>query len=313
MSLPVQHEPNTAFTSRPIGELYRGDDTEMYIDLPAEIVDRPTPIEQGDGTVEKMQRTRSFRAFYRATEQLEALAAKPTLDPEGLSTLVGSQLLLTFAQQAAETDRKVTPELHMRIQLSHALASVKAYSGAIFETRDEPRMMEAYEKLFFENTYEDLASVGYAIVQKDREPKTLKQARAYNGFAHEVAFHLIHYRRKSALRFTTPASVRNDYFRPGERFDATAFNLKLGRERRVDVQIKSQASPSPVTHTDNFRMIYGHEDLYNVASHPFWSNSPLGNESFPTLMALLDEAAGDTSSSAQLDAVANRLHDRLFS
>lgn len=290
------------------------DDGTMSLNLPVAIFDTPTPYEtRPDGSVSRMKKTRGFRALYRASERLAELGAQPSLSYEELGQVWVARALLSYAQQEAQKDPKVTPELYMRAQLSESLANITALTGSIIETHDQPRMIEAYEELFFADTYERLLEVGRELVKKHREPNTGRVRARYSGFAHELVFHLLQFRQQNALRFSTAASVYEDYFQEGQRFDATAFNLKLGREKSVHVQIKTHPEQLAPGSAEDFRVIYGTADLHNMIGDDFWHDTLQAGRALPTLSALLDEAAGDTTNNAKLDAITTRLHSRLFS
>lgn len=266
-------------------------------------------------TVKDMLASQSFRTYITATRILDDLANEERLDSSGgLNDLTIVQDLLTNAYEKSQIESNVTPSLPLQIAMTAALAPIRAQTGAIVASRGDERMRRAYESLFFPQAYQDLIVVGKETMRSVYKPMTENERQHYSGFAQEITFHLLHYRDLSAWRFTTPASVRDDFFRKGEKFDALAHNLKLGRERTTKVQIKRQlnrfALPNP--HSD-VRTIYGKQDMHNIADDPFWEDSLQADHEFPTLMALIDEHAGDTSSKMKLDAIAARLHSRLFS
>jgi hypothetical protein len=290
------------------------DDGTVTLELPTSILDTPTPYEsQPDGSVSRMRKTRAFRAFYRATSRLSDLGSKPSLGYGELGQIIVARSLLTYARDQARGNRRTTPELYMRIDVNEALADITAFTGSIIETHDQPRMVEAYEQLFFPGAYEKLLDVGREVMKRRREPNTGKSRAAFNGFSQELVFHLLQYRQQNGLRFSTPASVYDDYFRSDQPFDATAFNLKLGREKAVKAQIKTWPDQLEDRGEEGFRVIYGSTDLHNVQGDIFWHNTLQADRDLPTLSALLDEAAGDTTSSAKLDEITTRLHSRLFS
>ena len=290
------------------------EEVDIEFELPLIIVDTPTPLEKGDGTIQRMWRTRSFRAFYRAANRLSAIAQKSELEYEDISAISGGVILLSWADQEAEKDPNVTPDMQLRIKMTRALAFVTGYSGKIIAANEDERMQESFQKLFFGGTHESLAEVGIEVLEKYRQPKTEHEATHFAGFEQEVTFHLLNHRKESALRFSTSASAYDDYFRDGTRFDAMAHNLKIGRERSVPVQIKThKADFSSAKSEDGVVTIYGKQDLRNVQGDPFWADTMQADSPFPTLTALIDEAAGETVDSAKLDEISRRLHSRIFS
>lgn len=290
------------------------EEVNIEFELPLTIIDTPTPLEKGDGTVQRMWRTLSFRAFYRVANRLSEIAQKSKLDHDDIAAISGGVILLSWADQEAEKDPNVTPDMQLRIKMSRALAFVTGYSGQIIATNEDERMQDSFQKLFFGGTHESLTEVGMEVLEKYHGPKTEHEATHFAGFAQEVTFHLLNHRKKSSLRFSTSASAYDDYFRNGTRFDAMAHNLKIGRERSVPVQIKThKADFTNRKSVDGVVTIYGKQDLCNVQGDPFWVDTIQAESPFPTLTALIDEAAGDTTDSTKLDEISSRLHSCLFS
>lgn len=291
------------------------DDGTITFEIPAAIVDTPTPYEikpRAEGVVGRMMKTHSFRAHYRATEQLSKLGAQSSLSYMAMGQIFTARALLAYAKEEALDNPDVTPEFYLRIQLAEAMSHITAYTGSIIETHDQPRMVESYEKLFIPDVYDELIALSSEVQQKIWSARGEERA-SYSGFAHELVFHLMHYRRKSAERFTTAASVYDDYFRKGQRFDATAYNLEVGQEKSVDVQIKTRPEQLELADDADIRVVYGGQDLHNVRNDVFWEDTMQTDRPLPTLSALIDEAAGDTMDSEKLDQIAERLHNKLFS
>lgn len=291
------------------------EDGTITLNLPVFIVDAPTPYEtKPKGTMSRLMKTRSFRALYRASESLSKLGDQPQLSYKDMGSMWVSRALLSYAGEEAKKDPDVTPEFYMRAQLSEALADVTAYTGSIIETHDQPRMVESYEKLIFAGIYDKLVDIGQEVMERYHDPASTSDERiSYSGFAHELVLHMLQYRRGSALRFSTAASVYDDYMRDEQRFDATVYNLKVGREKSVDVQVKTRRKQLEDDRSGVIRVVYGAHDLHNTSGNGFWRGTLQASRELPTLSAILYEAVGETSGSVKLDQITERLHSKLFS
>jgi len=310
MLQPIPSQPEKPERPRDEGRLL---DVELPLDTLNRVLDLPVPYEQESGVVSRMRRTKAFRGYFHASTMLGQLGEKSKKSVFDMSLFMGSLGILELAEEAAEGDPNVTADLGMRIRLTKALAPITARTREIADTRLEPRTVAAHEALFFTDAYEGLAGLGYELLDKFRAPKTSREAADYTGFAHELTFHLMNYRKIDALRFSTQASVYDDYFSKTTRFDVTAHNLKPELERHVRAQIKAQRLDFHTDPDDDVKMIYGKQDMFNFARHAFWENTPQADSPFPTLTALLDEEAGIPTDSERLDEIAVRLHSRLFS
>ena len=139
---------------------------DIDFELPLAIIETPTPLEKGDGTIQRMWQTKSFRTFYRIANLLSEVSQKSTLEHKDISAIASSVILLSWADQEAENDPNVTPDMQLRIKMSRALAFVTGYSGFIRATNEDERMQESFQKLFFGGTHEGLAEVGMEVLDK---------------------------------------------------------------------------------------------------------------------------------------------------
>lgn len=310
MSLPAPDRPIPEPRPRDEGRVA---EVEVPVDLIDRVLEIQTPLEKKPGAVHRMRTTKSFRGFYHATNMLERLSTKTSLRPVDLGQLLICEAVLASSEEMAETDPKVTADLAMRIKLARTLSPITARLAGIADTRHEQRTTSSYEALFFVDAYEAMAGIGYELMNRFRAPKTEVESAEYTGFAQELTLHLMQYRKMSARQFTTPATVRDDFFRKGTRFDLIAHNLTPVDEQHVRAQVKAQRHEFGEEPQDGTKMIYGKQDMHNSARHPFWEHTMQAESPFPTLTALLDEAAGDTMDSEKLDTIAAHLHNKLFS